>query len=72
MKNSRTLSKRVEVMDTLNGNEITVYNSMNEASLSIGCSLTIIRRVLKDIKEKGNFSRLIKQRYKVKPIDTKS
>ena len=53
LKNSRALSQRVEVLDTLNGNETTVYNYMNEASLSIGCSVTFIRRVLKDIKEKG-------------------
>jgi len=65
-------AQRVEVMDILKGNEITVYNSMNEAGQSIGCSVTIIRRVLKEIAlcDGGNFSRAIKNRYKVKALYT--
>ena len=57
-------------MDTFN-NETTVYNSISEAGRFIGCTETAVRKVLKNIKEKG-VARLIKKRYSVKFIDDKS
>jgi len=58
-------------VDILN-NITTIYSSISEAARGIGCSETAIRKVLKDIKEKGVYSRPIKKRYLVKPIDSKS
>jgi hypothetical protein len=38
----------VEVLDTLT-NKTTVYNSISDAGQSIGCSVTAIRKALKNV-----------------------
>jgi len=53
-------------MDTLNGNE-TVYGSIREAAVGIGCVHTTILNTLKYFKETGEI-RLIKKRFQVKHI----
>ena len=53
-------------MDTLNGNE-TVYGSIREAAVAIGCVHVTIINALKKFKETGE-TRLIKKRFKVKHI----
>ena len=50
----------------LNGNE-TVYGSIREAALAIGCVHATILNVLKNFKETG-ITGLIKKRFKVKLI----
>ena len=64
-------SHSVIVFDTLN-NETTVLPSIQEAARSIGSSFNNVRVAIKGIKETGDFSRLIKKRYKVKPYEDKS
>jgi group I intron endonuclease len=60
-------SKKIEVLDTLN-NVKTVYSSMGEAAVGIGCAPRTILYKLKNLKEQG-VSKLIKNRFQVKPID---
>ena len=57
---------RVQVMDTLNGNK-TVYGSIREAAVGIGCVHATILNALKYFKETGE-TRLIKKRFQVKHI----
>jgi group I intron endonuclease len=64
-------SQSVIVLDTFT-NETTVLPSIREAARSIGSSLDNVRVAIKGIKETGDFSRLVKKRYKVKPYDSKS
>ncbi len=64
-------SQSVIVLDTLT-NETTVLPSIKEAARSIGSAFDNVRVAINGIKETGDFSRLIKKRYKVKPYDSKS
>ena len=58
---------KVEVLDTLNGNK-TVYGSIREAAVAIGCVHATIRKALKSLNENG-VTRLIKKRFQVKLLD---
>jgi group I intron endonuclease len=60
---SKTRSKRVELLDTLN-NITAAYSSITEAARAIGCDPGTIRHVIKNLQEKG-ISTLIKARYKL-------
>lgn len=55
------------VEDILNGTE-TVYGSIREAAVAIGCVHATILNVLKKFKETKE-PRLIKRRFKVKPLE---
>ena len=66
LKYSQSRAIRVEVLDNLT-NQITVYPSMAEAAISMGCSKVSVHLALKNLKEKG-INRLIKKRYQVKPV----
>lgn len=57
----------VLVVDVLNVKE-TVYGSIREAAQGIGCVHGTIIKALKNLKKTGE-SRLIKKRFKVKPLD---
>lgn len=64
-------SHSVIVLDTFN-NETRVLPSIHEAARLIGTAFSNVRVAIKGIKETGDFSRLIKKRYMVKPYDDKS
>jgi len=56
-------SKKIKILDTIT-NETTVYNSIEEAARVVGRDSSVIRLVMKNIKEKG-ISRRINGRYLV-------
>jgi len=62
-------SNRVEVLDTLT-KQLTVYPSISEAALAMGCHKTTISKTFQHQKENG-VSRPIKKRFTVKPADDK-
>lgn len=64
-------SHSVIVLDTFN-NETTVLPSIHEAARFMGTAFDNVRVAIKGIKGTGDFSRLIKKQYKVKPCDDKS
>jgi hypothetical protein len=60
---AKNRSKKIKILDTLT-NETTVYNSIEEAARLVGRDSSVIRLVMKNIKEKG-ISRHIGGRYLV-------
>jgi group I intron endonuclease len=65
LKYNMSISKRIEVIDTLNS-ESTVYSSISEAARAIDCAHPSIIYALKKLKEKGIHS---PGRYMVKPLN---
>lgn len=59
-------AKRVEILDTLNGNS-TVYASIRQAALSINCVHGTFVKAIKHFKETGE-TKLIYKRFQVKPM----
>ena len=57
--------QRVQVVDTLN-NTTTLYASISDAALAIGCVHSTVSKALSHLKEKGT-SKLIKKRFQVQP-----
>ena len=58
----------LEVIDTLNKDEITTYPSIKEAARFIGVSDNAILRALKELKPGEEVTRAIKKRFKVKRL----